>query len=69
MPNFIFYFCVAYFSTSLYSVKNQNHASHFAHNHLAFDLGYNHENDELEHVEQISKEIIQTYDLILIRYY
>merc|ERR1711892_69444 len=52
-----------------YSVKSQNHASHFAHNHLAFDLGYNHENSEPEHVEQIAHEIVDTYDLILISDY
>ena len=55
--------------TKYYNLKGLNHNSHFAHNHLTFDLGYNHENDEPEHVDQIVTEIINTYDLIMIRFF
>ena len=42
--------------------------SQFAHNHLAFDLGYPTEITNDTEIEWIANEIVSTYDLILIRF-
>ena len=53
------------FYNSNQSSRHHNH--HFAHNHLAFDLGYDHDNDETGYGGRIAGQILATYDLVLIR--
>jgi len=51
-----------------YNSSKRDVMSQFAHNHLAFDLGYPTEITEDELIEWIANEIVSTYDLILIRF-
>ena len=51
-----------------YNKSRRNANSQFAHNHLAFDLGYSTEATEDEEIERIANEIVSAYDLILIRF-
>ena len=51
-----------------YNPSRRNALSQFAHNHLAFDLGYSTEVTEDAEIERIANEIVSTYDLILIRF-
>ena len=53
-----------------FNPSKRNGMSQFAHNHLAFDLGYPTETvGEQNHAasDQIANEIVSTFDLILIR--
>jgi len=50
-----------------YILNNRNANSHFAHNHIAFDLGYSTEINNLTLIDQIAQEIINNYDIILLR--
>ena len=54
-----------------FNPSKRNGMSQFAHNHLAFDLGYPTETvGEQNHAasDQIANEIVSTFDLILIRF-
>ena len=51
-----------------YNGSNRNGASQFAHNHMAFDLGYGTEAEDPQKVDEIAQEVVDNYDLILIRY-
>ena len=51
-----------------YNKSRRNANSQFAHNHLAFDLGYSTEATEDAEIERIANEIVSAYDLILIRF-
>ena len=51
-----------------YNKSRRNANSQFAHNHLAFDLGYSTEATEDDEIERIANEIVSAYDLILIRF-
>ena len=51
-----------------YNKSRRNANSQFAHNHLAFDLGYSTEATEDAEIERIANEIVAAYDLILIRF-
>ena len=51
-----------------YNPSRRDLSSQFAHNHLAFDLGYSTEITEDPEIERIANEIVSTYDLILIRF-
>ena len=54
-----------------FNPSRRNGMSQFAHNHLAFDLGYPTETvGEQNHAasDQIANEIVSTFDLILIRF-
>ena len=49
-----------------YNSSRRDVMSQFAHNHLAFDLGYPTEITEDALIEWIANEIVSIYDLILI---
>ena len=51
-----------------YNPSRRDSYSQFAHNHLAFDLGYSTEITKDAEIERIANEIVSTYDLILIRF-
>ena len=51
-----------------YNPSRRNANAQFAHNHLAFDLGYSTEITDDAEIEKIANEIVSTYDLILIRF-
>ena len=51
-----------------YDLKNRNGMSHFAHNHIAFDLGYSTEIQKTDIIQSIVGDVLRNYDLILLRY-
>merc|ERR1711990_236781 len=52
-----------------YNPSRRNALSQFAHNHLAFDLGYSTEVTEDAEIERIANAIVSAYHLILISDY
>ena len=57
-----------WYPSKWYNPSRRASYSQFAHNHLAFDLGYSTEITEDAEIERIANEIVSTYDLILIRF-